>query len=205
MTVMMKPRNVSVDGAGVSRLLDSMNKPSEFIHPRLIPNQLLFDESTKLVEYAIKPPIYKHGDFHTQECTKRETEPCLKQTESNRSERSLGSESTIRNHKRGLLSMMFTQKQQQQQQPTQVTQHTAQVLAEDSVDYSASLIQDSQVDEIGSGLSRQLIYAEDSFELDDNSYVQDSDGEESEERVVSGNSAATGYDNTLHSIINKYS
>ena len=169
-------------------------------HNWLISLELLFDESTKLVEYAIKPPVYKHGDFHTQECTNWETEPCLEQIESNRSE--------MRNQRRELLSMMFTQKQQKQQQqqhPAQVAQHTAQVLAEDSVDYSASLIEDSQVDEIGSGLSRQLIYAEDSFELDDNSYVQDSDGEQSEERIVSGNGTVNGYDNTLHSIINKYS
>lgn len=67
------------------------------------------------------------------------------------------------------------------------------VYVDDSVDYSASIIQDSKVDEIDSGLSKQRIYAEDSFELDGYSYVEDSDLDDGL------------YSNTLNSIINKYS
>ncbi|TIA91888.1 hypothetical protein E3P81_01746 [Wallemia ichthyophaga] len=198
MVVVIKPRNVAVDGGGVMRVLEGLNSGAsgaEYIHPRLVPSDLLFDENTRLVEYTLKAPVYRNGGF-VSGCYANITTQKTPHKDDKKA---------YKNHKeerRVLLNSSFSHSRQLLNHRA-IPPHSAEntrVYANNSVDYSASLVEDSQLDEINSGLSRQRIYAEDSFELDENSYVEDSDAEE---RNSSDNDVP--YSNTITSIINKMS
>lgn len=110
-------------------------------------SDILFDDTAQIVEYRIKPPIYFKGEF-IQDNRKLENTP---------SERREKRATKSRIERDNYLLGVFSQK------------HKPVLVDETLQDYS--LVEDSQID----NFAKKTILVDNSFELNDESFVGDSD------------------------------